>query len=256
MKHPWAFRALWFITLLSGQACAGALPDRTKPGAGAYQAHTERLSKRVDGPNGSLIDQSGWDATCDNYGPNNDCSYAIDNNPLSIWHSAYTGGVSPLPHTLLIDMKAVQNVSGISILNRQDGGSNGMIKEYRVYVYNDWVHWGKPVATGTLPADTPMDTHYINFQTKPGRYVRLVAISEINNQQYTSVAEFHIYKAPYNPWKPRSGKWGAAINLPIVPTAGFVEPTTAKPPAPSKDKVLRHRTTCLAPARRWMGLAK
>ncbi|KAF4464150.1 galactose oxidase [Fusarium albosuccineum] len=228
MKHSWTFCALCFITLFSGQASAGALPDWTKPKVGTSRTPAKRLSKRADGPNGDLINQAGWEVDCDAYNYPDVCENAIDNNPLTMWHSSYSVWVAPLPHTLMIDMHAVQNVSGISILNRQDGGTNGMIKEYRVYVYNDGVHWGKPVATGTFPADTPMDTHYINFQTKPGRYVRLVAVSEINNQQYTSVAEFHIYKSPYNPWKPRSGKWGAAISLPIVPTAGFVEPTTGK----------------------------
>ncbi len=51
--------------------------------------------------------------------------------------------------------------------------------------------WGSAVATGTFAADQTLKT--VNFTATTGRYVKLVALSEINGNAWTSAAEINVY---------------------------------------------------------------
>jgi hypothetical protein len=70
-------------------------------------------------------------------------------------------------------------------LPRQDGRANGTIAGYQVYVSPDGTTWGTAVAAGTLAANTNEKT--VRFTAKTGRYVRLVAVSEMNGQPWGPV---------------------------------------------------------------------
>jgi beta-galactosidase len=58
---------------------------------------------------------------------------AIDGDTDSYWHSAWSLNHSAHPHTLVIDMNAVRELSGVRLLPRQDS-ANGRIKNYRLYL--------------------------------------------------------------------------------------------------------------------------
>jgi hypothetical protein len=98
---------------------------------------------------------------------------------------------APLPHTLVLDLGGQYQVDGFRYLPRQDGNSNGTIADYQFYVSPDGTTWGTAVAAGTLAADTSEKT--VRFTAKTGRYVRLVALSEINGYAYTSAAELNVF---------------------------------------------------------------
>ena len=57
------------------------------------------------------------------------------------------------PHEIQIDLGARYAVDGLGYLPRQDGGVNGRIGGYEVYVSDTATDWGPPVVTGTF-ADT------------------------------------------------------------------------------------------------------
>ena len=97
----------------------------------------------------------------------------------------------PLPHTLVLDLGGQYQVDGWRYLPRQDGSPNGTIAGYQVYVSDDGTTWGTAVAAGTLAANTSEKT--VRFTAKTGRFVRLVAVSEINGQPWTSAAELNIF---------------------------------------------------------------
>src|SRR5262249_61985262 len=82
-------------------------------------------------------------------------------------------------------------VDGFRFLPRQDGGINGTIADYEFYVSPDGTTWGTAVAAGTLAADTTEKT--VRFPAKSGRYVRLVAVSEIHGNPWTSAAELNVF---------------------------------------------------------------
>jgi hypothetical protein len=134
------------------------------------------------------ISKTGWKvAGVDSQDPSGPATNAFDNNTGSIWHSQYQGGTDPLPHEIQIDMGFAHSVSGLKYLPRQDGGTNGRIGQYEVYVSDSTSNWGSAVATGTWANDATEKT--VSFTAKSGRYLRLRALSDLSGQQFTSAAE-------------------------------------------------------------------
>ena len=108
-----------------------------------------------------------------------------------MWHTEWAQRDPAPPHTLVLDLGARYQVDGFRYLPRQDGNPNGTIASYQFYVSDDGTTWGTAVAAGTLAANTTEKT--VRFTAKTGRFVRLVALSEINGKPYTSAAELNFF---------------------------------------------------------------
>ena len=102
---------------------------------------------------------------------------AFDGNRNSFWHTEWENKVDPMPHDIKIDLGGDYMITGFKYLPRQDG-VNGRIADYKFYVSGDGVNWGTAVAAGRFPNTTAEQT--VSFSQVPGRYVRLVALSEVN----------------------------------------------------------------------------
>src|SRR5438094_662451 len=124
-------------------------------------------------------------------GENGAVTNALDGNAATMWVTEWYQRTAPLPHTLVLDLGAQYQVDGWRYLPRQDGSPNGTIADYQVYVSPDGTTWGSAVAAGTLAADSSEKT--VRFTAKTGRYVRLVAVSEINGQPWTAAAELNVF---------------------------------------------------------------
>src|SRR5262245_59956223 len=127
----------------------------------------------------------------DTVGGNYAATNALDGNPATFWHTEWYQRTAPLPHTLVLDLGGQYQVDGFRYLPRQDGNANGTIADYQFSVSPDGTTWGSAVAAGTLAANTSEKT--VRFAAKTGRYVRLVAVSEINGYAYTSAAELNVF---------------------------------------------------------------
>jgi endo-alpha-N-acetylgalactosaminidase len=117
---------------------------------------------------------------------------ALDGNPSTLWHSAWSQ-VSPpagFPHHITLDLGSTYQVDGFSYLPRQSG-TNGMFKGYEIYVSSDGQIWGTPVATGQFPNSTA--TQRVNFAATPARYVKFVGTSSLNGAVFGSAAELNVY---------------------------------------------------------------
>jgi hypothetical protein len=123
-------------------------------------------------------------------GENGAAVNAFDGNTGTIWHTKWFGGSDPIPHEIQINLGAVYNVSGFKYLPRQDGGANGRIKQWEFYVSTDGTNWGSAVATGTFVNNATEKE--VSFAQKTGQYVRLRALSEVNNNPWSSMAEITV----------------------------------------------------------------
>ena len=101
----------------------------------------------------------------------------------------------------------ITKIRGIKYLPRQDGGVNGTIANYEIYTSIDGVNWGIPVAKGAF--DKAMTEKEVLFTPVIGKFLRLVALSEINGGAWTSLAELKVLyettdaagtKLPDVPW--------------------------------------------------------
>jgi hypothetical protein len=121
---------------------------------------------------------------------NGRASNAFDDSAGTIWHTAYTNDKPPPPHELQIDLGAVYALNGLRYLPRQDGVDFGTIADYALYISQDAAQWGDAVAKGSFAANR--ESKSISFAPQLGRYVRFVALREINDKPYTSVAELDL----------------------------------------------------------------
>jgi hypothetical protein len=159
----------------------------------------------VQSGTGTVIPQGGWsllyvdsqETSCGNYGAVN----SFDGNTATFWHTQYCPSSPGTPHEIQINLGATYNISGFQYLPRQDGCSNGWISQYEFYVSMDGVHWGNPVASGTFnygtattgcPGASVVSAIQVVFTGTSGHYVRLRALSEVNGNPYSAMADLNV----------------------------------------------------------------
>jgi lysophospholipase L1-like esterase len=107
-----------------------------------------------------------------------------------MWHTQWVRAAPPSPHEIQIQLGGSATLNGFVYVPRQDGSQDGMIKDYEFYVSMDGVNWGSPVATGAWAADAT--EKQVPFASTTGQYVRLRALSEVNGNPWTSMAELYV----------------------------------------------------------------
>src|SRR5262249_5457173 len=118
---------------------------------------------------------------------------AFDGSASTIWHTQYTGSTPAHPHEIQIDLGATYAIQGFRYLPRQDKDDHGMVADYQFYGSMSSTNWGAAVATGTFNSDRTAKV--VPFALTMARYIRFVALSEINGQPWASVAELDLVPA-------------------------------------------------------------
>ncbi len=127
------------------------------------------------------VDSQEWD---------NPGEAAIDADPSTCWHTQWRTTAPPHPHEIQIDLKRVVEMKGFRYLPRQDM-ANGRIAGYEFYTSRDAKEWGAPAAKGTF-ANEGKEQDVLFAKPQAGRFIRLVALSEVNAQAFAGVAELDI----------------------------------------------------------------
>ncbi|MEV6521828.1 discoidin domain-containing protein [Longispora sp. NPDC051575] len=164
------------------------------PVGGSRSAAEQTLTLTASGTSGGgRFPQSSMSVrSCDSQETTNEqapCTNVLDGNTATFWHTKWSGTAAPMPHEIQIDLGASRSVTNLYYLPRQSQ-ANGRIASYEVYVSADGTTWGTAVATGTFANNTVEQT--VTFAAKTGRYVRLRALSEVNGNPWTAVAEINI----------------------------------------------------------------
>ena len=134
-----------------------------------------------------------WSAKADSEAPDYDAAKAVDGNPETIWHTAWEPAPKPMPHELVIDLGKEAALAGITYLPRQDM-ANGRIADFEVYVGNDLKAFGAAVAKGKWPNTDKLQKVVFEKPAK-GRYVKLVALSEVKGNPFAAAAEVDVIPA-------------------------------------------------------------
>lgn len=135
----------------------------------------------------------------DSFQPGYPPENAIDNDPATLWSTAWSPEIEKHPHEIVIDLSKEIEIKGFTYLPRQDGNSNGWINEYEFYVSPDGKEWGKPVARGSFDRNDSLkkvafysaESVYSDGAIK-ARYIRLVAKNGFGDDPYTTIAELDI----------------------------------------------------------------
>ncbi|WP_308991891.1 discoidin domain-containing protein [Mariniflexile litorale] len=140
---------------------------------------------------------------------------AFDNDANSMWHTQWfeANPLTTYPHELVIDMNETPLFSGFSYLPRQDGNLNGMIKDYEFYVSDDQSNWVLVAQGSWLATKDRKDVVFSNEIS--GRYLKLVALSEVNGNRHASCAEISIFSEIPAPAAPQFIQGGRLSNSEI-----------------------------------------
>ena len=177
-----------------------------------------------------FVDKSGWKlVSADSQHGGNEAKLAFDGKTGTFWHTEYQGSEPQCPHTIVVDMNKIYKVTAFTYLARQDGTQNGMVKAYEVYLSTDGKSWGQPVATGEFTNTTAMQVAKLKTPTV-GRYLKLVAKSEINGKAWTSAAEIGIQaEADVTAIAAPRTNGGRAFTAAVYDLAGRPVPASARP---------------------------
>jgi hypothetical protein len=113
---------------------------------------------------------------------------AFDNDAGTWWHTEWRDDTPSHPHEIVIDLGATHDIAGLRYLPRQDGGTNGTITRYEIFIGSDPDDFGDPVAAGSFAANT-MEKE-VTFDGASGRYVKLRSLAAMQGQPFASAAEF------------------------------------------------------------------
>ncbi|KAJ5885600.1 hypothetical protein N7504_011436 [Penicillium tannophilum] len=151
---------------------------------------------------------------------------AIDESTKSVWNISAKDNQ---PLIILVELNEPVNVDALSVLPQQTSGKDGFILTHKIFLSPDGVTWGaQPAAYGTWYADSSEKLAAFEAQLSI-KYVRLVVSSNSGGPTLASIANLNIYHAKkVIPPNPKLGAWGPSIDLPVVPVAGAIEPTTGK----------------------------
>jgi hypothetical protein len=181
--------------------------------ASAQQIAANVLARLASPPSG-VVPKNTWvlkyvdsqETQCEN-------GYAVnsfDGNPFTYWHTQWCPTSAGPPHEVQIYLGGAYNITGFRYLPRQDGSTHGWIGNYEFFVSSDGTNWTR-ATSGSFPA-TAAEKEVVFAPPLTGQYVRLVALSEVYGNPWTSMAELSILGVP--------AASGAAVStLTIAPVA-------------------------------------
>jgi beta-galactosidase len=86
---------------------------------------------------GKVIGHKGWKILYadseENFAEGDQAELALDGDRDTFWHTLWSAPHPKHPHTVVIDLGAEQELSGVRLLPRQDS-DHGRIKDFRLYL--------------------------------------------------------------------------------------------------------------------------
>ncbi len=113
----------------------------------------------------------------------------LDGDPTTIWHTEWFDTTTSYPHELVLALDEAKEISIVEYLPRQSS-ENGRIADYEIYISQNDSAWGDPVASGVWSNDS--DKKSVSITPTTGKYIRLMALSEVNGNEWASCAEINL----------------------------------------------------------------
>src|SRR5262249_37637336 len=125
-------------------------------------------------------------------GENGRGANAVDGDPSTIWHTQWEEASPRPPHEIIIELNPPSRIKGFVYLPRQDSEDHGNIRDYEFYLSDDQKDFGQPVKKGAFSDPDSKDRKTVTFEAKSCRFIKLKALSEVNDEAWTSAAEISV----------------------------------------------------------------
>jgi len=156
----------------------------------------------------------------DSQEPNRLATNAFDGDNSTFWHTEWKVTQPTHPHEIQIDLGRKYYIHQLGIVNRPTG-TNGRIRDYKLYLSDSKTNWGEPINSGTFEnVSVPQPIKFIN--TPSGQFLKIVALSEVNDKFFTTIAEINIIGCYNNGDGIASHRITKDIKAFPIPTNGIV----------------------------------
>jgi large repetitive protein len=121
-------------------------------------------------PNGAPVSRTGWAASADSeelQGESGGAANAIDGNPDTLWHTQWSAGNPPPPHSYIVSLGAARAIDGFRYRPRA-GGGNGTIAAWRFYTSIDGASWTLAAEGNFADAGDPATEKTVRFNGSSG----------------------------------------------------------------------------------------
>lgn len=123
-------------------------------------------------------------------------AHALDGDPRTHWHSAFSDQLARHPHELVLDLGSAVELRGFRYLVRQDDGWNGAFAETEFYLADAPDGFGEEPALRTR-FQKQRTAQTVELATpQRARYVLVRVLSEVNGGAWASAAELGVLGAP------------------------------------------------------------
>jgi O-glycosyl hydrolase len=191
---PSTFKVLWGNESFSYSLNAGAAATFNWSGSPSRVAQ--------------LLSRSGWVVTASSSASSAPPANAVDSNALTRWT---TGQQQASGQWFQIDLATVQAFNRIIM----DAGAGEFPRSYQIYVSNDGIKWGSPIASGVGSSQSTT----VSFPSQVVRYLRVVQTGSASASW--SLTEFNVYTGGTTGALPRGG-WIASASV-----SNFSDPPTS-----------------------------
>jgi hypothetical protein len=119
----------------------------------------------------------------------------IDNDFDTFWHSRYSDGEVPHPHTITVDMGAMREADGFQFVQREaisPGAKRVRLERFTLEVSDDGSNWDE-LGTYTLDS-TGLPQQIALSESRSFRYFRVTTKSSVEHEARTSLAEVGVYQ--------------------------------------------------------------
>ncbi len=150
-----------------------------------------KLGRRIT--TGRTLDRSNWktlEVSSESKFNGKRVGNAFDGNVHTIWHTQWRNEKPNHPHHFVVDMGSTNTISAIRLLNRQDGNTNGGIREFEFYV-SDKPNFQEPAFAGSL--EQQIDEQRVELgKSVTGRYFKFKTKSSTDALPFAAIAEFNL----------------------------------------------------------------
>ena len=119
---------------------------------------------------------------------------AIDGDPRTHWHTAWSKGNPPCPHEIVIDLGREVTAGGFTYLPRQDGSANGTAERYALFGSVDGKVFGEALVRGRFDniENNPVE-QVVRFEAPARlRYLKFVVLESVGGRPWASAAELGV----------------------------------------------------------------
>ena len=135
---------------------------------------------------GAVIPRTGWTVSADSaetQAEDGAVANAIDGDLLTIWHTEWSTGTSPPPHSFVVNLGSARAIGGFKYLPPPAGNPNGNIASWRLHTSVDGVNWTL-AAQGTFANNSDEKTVLLNANQAPA----LASVANTSNTVGQSVS--------------------------------------------------------------------